>query len=88
MLSARRIPVEHCTKSQPKPLVALQMPFAAHGVAARAVLLRVQQHPRAPTRRLCAFPGVVLVQALFEIVRPADIGAAVTAETGPQHIYI
>src|SRR5688572_21942162 len=55
--------------------VALQVPFAAHGLAARGVQLHIEQRPDPPARRARAGAAVVLQQPTIDVAGPADIGA-------------
>src|SRR5262245_48926583 len=48
--------------------VTLEMPFTAHGVTLARAALRIKQHPCTPTRRACAFAGVVLYQSTGNVV--------------------
>src|SRR5689334_19675340 len=49
------------------------MPFAAHGLRARAELLGVQQHPDAAARRARPGAGIVLGETRLHIGGPAHV---------------
>ena len=53
--------------------VALEMPFAAHGIAAVGALFRIEQHPGPPACRARALAGVMRGEAPGDVVGPADI---------------
>src|SRR5262249_31365023 len=71
-----------------EPPVALQVPFAAHGLLPRCVQLDVEQYPAPPARRAGAGPVVVVPQATINVIRPADIGPVAAFPEASQHVHV
>ena len=64
----------------------LDVPLAAHGLAAAFATFSMKQDPFAPSGRLGADPRIVLSEASFQVGCPAHIGSAIICVSAPQHI--
>jgi hypothetical protein len=54
----------------------LDVPLATHGFAAGFATFGIEQNPFPPSSRLGADSRIVLLEASFQVSRPADIGSA------------
>lgn len=66
--------------------IPLEVPLAAHRVAAAAARLAMQQHPDASAREAGALAGVVPRQPLRHVMSSADIGQRTFRGRGAEHI--
>src|SRR5258706_9887358 len=69
-----------------KRTVALQMPLAAHGLAARRIRFGVKQCPNPAARRAGAGARIMPGNASVEIERPPDIGAMSTVAVAAKDV--
>src|SRR5581483_678021 len=71
-----------------KRAVALEMPFATHGVPTACAALGVKQDPRSAACRTRASAAVVLGQAPGNVIRPADISEMAAGRKGTENIDV
>jgi hypothetical protein len=64
----------------------LDVPLATHGFAAGFATFGIEQNPFPPSSRLGADSRIVLLEASFQVSRPADIGPAILLASGSQHV--
>ena len=64
----------------------LDVPLAAHGLAAGFAAFGIEQNPLPPSSRLGANSCIVLPEASFQVSGPPDIGSAIIFASASQHI--
>ena len=64
----------------------LDVPLATHGFAAGFAAFEMEQNPFPPARRLGTDSRIVLLEAPFQVGRPADIGSAIILPSASQHV--
>src|SRR5262245_19430735 len=68
--------------------IALEVPFATHGMALVRAAFRIKQHPYAASGRPGACAGIMCCQPTRHVVGPADIGQVPGARVGTDNIDV
>ena len=69
-----------CAQRGAKFSVMLDVPLATHGFAAGFAAFGIEQYPSPPSSRLGIDSRIMLLEASFQVGRPADIGSAPGSE--------